>query len=353
MTTGSDIRPMDLTVIVPTFDRPGLIRETIASVLAQTVPAKAILVVDNGPFAREYSDMVASYGGRVTYVRNDPAGTLGARNAGLRRATTEWVAFLDDDDLWKPRFLELARAASSDPRVSYIGADHVKFEAGERQRASNFALAPAGYWDEIARPAAGRVHSFIGRFPVERLLRRIPFYPSSAIVKRELALAVGGFDLRMTGYVTEDIEFLIRVLTAAEVAIIWEPMMEYRLHPGSYSRGRGRQEIGRWKVFEFARAHHPTLDPALARALDEDLPARRRRVFDLAWGIGDYATMNQAGKLLAGGAWTPKRRLMAALAALPPPLAEAARHGVMRLTGRGDRLNEASQAGLPVARDRP
>lgn len=334
MTNDGDVRPLDVTVVISTFDRPVLIRETIDSVLAQTVPAKEIVVVDNGPFEQRYRDVVASYGGRVTYLRNDPPGTLGARNAGLRHAATEWVAFLDDDDLWKPRFLEIAREAMADPRVSYIGADHVKFEAGERQPVTNFDCAPAGYWDGIPRPAAGKAHSFVGRFPVERLLRRIPFYPSSAIIKRDLVTAIGGFDVRMTGYVTEDVEFLIRALSSAQLAIIWEPMMEYRLHPGSYSRGSARQEIGRWKVFEYVRAHHE-LDPALARALDDDLPERRKRIFSVAYDSGDNETLSAVSKLLPGSAWTAKRHLRAALAKLPRPLAEPVRRGIARLTNRG------------------
>ena len=332
MKSDGETLSFDVTVIIPTFNRPELIRETIDSVLAQTVPAKQILVVDNGPDGQAYRDMIDAYQGQVSYLRNDPPGTLAARSAGLAQATTEWVAFLDDDDLWKPRFLEVARRATTNPEVSYIGADHIKFEGTVRQPSTNFDRAPKHYWDNIARPEAGEIHSFVGRFPVERLLKRIPFYPSSAIIKRELVMAAGGFDLRMTGYVTEDIEFLIRALSIANVAIIWEPMMEYRLHRGSYSRGDDRQEIGRWKVFEFARAHHQALEPAFLQALDKDLPGRRERIFSVAYSAGDYESLAEVARLLPRSAWTLRRRLRAALAKLPRPLADTARRAVNRLS---------------------
>lgn len=312
---------LDLSVIIPTYNRPVLIRETIESVLTQTLPPKEIIVVDNGPCSSQYVETVRSYGDRVTYLRNDPPGTLGARNAGLGCATSSWVAFLDDDDLWLPDFLVVARDAMNDPRVTVIGADHVKFEGSVRQPASNFDLAPEGYWDGIGPPVDGKVHSFVGKFPLERLLRRIPFYPSSMLMRRDLALEIGGFDLSLTGFITEDIEFLIRLLTAGELSIIWRPMMEYRLHESSYSRGKHRQTVGRWEIFEFVFENHKDMDGRLRAALEKDLPARRAHVFNVAFGLGDHDTMRKVWQIVDKRRRTWRMHLRRLIAAAPAPLA--------------------------------
>lgn len=320
----------DLSVIIPAYDRLVLIRETIDSVLAQTVPPREIIVVDNGPLAEEHRRLVDTYGGRVRYLRSEPRGVIHARNAGIRHASSRWIVFLDDDDLWSPGFLAIAREAMRDPRVGFIGADHVKFEGAAKEPETNFERAPPGYWDGIPRPEPGKDYSFVGKFPLDRLLRRIPFYPSSGLVRRDVALAVGGFDPQVAGFITDDIEFLIRALTASELAIIWKPMMEYRLHAGNVSRGRNRQSLSRWKVFEFAYRNHRDLDPAFRAALERDLPQRREDAFEVAFATDDHATVKAAWARLEPAQRTWRRRLRRAIVGVPQPWSNMLKRRLVR-----------------------
>jgi glycosyltransferase involved in cell wall biosynthesis len=94
-----------VSVVVPTFNRAELIQETIESVLRQTTPAHEIIVVDDGSTDSTCA-VVRAYGDRVVLLSDDHRSAAAARNRGLARATGDWIAFLDSDDIWTPTKLE-------------------------------------------------------------------------------------------------------------------------------------------------------------------------------------------------------------------------------------------------------
>lgn len=97
-----------VSVVVPTFGRPEFLAEALTSVARQTMGDLECIVVDDGspgPVSLPFAD------GRFRLVRHEQnLGIAAARNTGLSAATGEYVAFLDDDDLWTERRLELALA---------------------------------------------------------------------------------------------------------------------------------------------------------------------------------------------------------------------------------------------------
>ncbi len=96
------------SVIIPTYNRADLLRETLDSVLAQSFKDYEIIVVDDGSTDATEA-VVQSYGGRIHFLRQQNRGPGAARNLGLRHATGTYVAFLDSDDLWFPWTLETYR----------------------------------------------------------------------------------------------------------------------------------------------------------------------------------------------------------------------------------------------------
>lgn len=104
---GSHLDPTDVSVVIPTRNRPHLITRAVQSVLAQTTPPGEIVVVIDGPDEATARVLEGIADPRLKAKQLERNGGPGrARNIGVRASTRTWVAFLDDDDEWKPRKLE-------------------------------------------------------------------------------------------------------------------------------------------------------------------------------------------------------------------------------------------------------
>ena len=94
------------TIIIPVFNRAHLLRETIASVLAQTVADFELIVVDDGSSDDPGTVCRSVADPRIRFVRQDNGGASSARNRGMDEARGDYVAFLDSDDRYLPGHLE-------------------------------------------------------------------------------------------------------------------------------------------------------------------------------------------------------------------------------------------------------
>lgn len=97
---------MNISVVIPAFNNERHLGRAIDSVLAQTRPAEELIVVDDGSTDRT-GEVARAYGDKIRYLRQENAGASAARNAGIRAAAGEWIAFLDADDEWLPDKLAL------------------------------------------------------------------------------------------------------------------------------------------------------------------------------------------------------------------------------------------------------
>jgi glycosyltransferase involved in cell wall biosynthesis len=98
-------RPL-ISVIIPTLNRAAYVREAIESVFAQDYPRVELIVVDNGS-TDDTQKLLAAYGSQLLVRRLTVQGIGIARNAGAALARGEFLAFLDDDDLWVPNKLSV------------------------------------------------------------------------------------------------------------------------------------------------------------------------------------------------------------------------------------------------------
>ncbi|MFK7994743.1 MAG: glycosyltransferase family 2 protein [Granulosicoccus sp.] len=96
------------SVVIPTFNRADSILETLDSCFAQTYTDFEIIVVDDGSSDNTLTVLAAVEDSRLIVASQENAGPAAARNHGMRRATGQYIAFLDSDDSWYPEFLEAA-----------------------------------------------------------------------------------------------------------------------------------------------------------------------------------------------------------------------------------------------------
>src|SRR3954470_765888 len=107
---------MNVSAIIPTFNRRQYIQRAIDSVLAQTLPVDEIIVIDDGSTDGTAEAVEAWYGSRIRVIRQENSGVSGARRRGIQEARGEWIAFLDSDDEWIPeRTAQLLHAAERVP----------------------------------------------------------------------------------------------------------------------------------------------------------------------------------------------------------------------------------------------
>lgn len=115
-----------VSVIIPTYNRAYCIENAIDSVLNQTHREVEVVVVDDGSSDGTRDLLAARYGAdeRVKYFHRENGGVSAARNAGLSRATGDFIALLDSDDVWKPWKLELQLACFRDvPEAGMVWTD--------------------------------------------------------------------------------------------------------------------------------------------------------------------------------------------------------------------------------------
>ncbi|MBI3573830.1 glycosyltransferase [Candidatus Kaiserbacteria bacterium] len=219
-----------VSVVIPTKNRPELLKRALTSVVAQTYKDFEAIVVDDGDGSA--AAMVASFGdSRIRSIKNNGVhGGGAARNLGIREAKGEFVAFLDDDDAWVPEKLAVEvwflNDASAKTAFVFSAVTNVR-ESGEET--SNVPEGKANY--------------------LERALTRFSgFLTSTLLLRREALLAVGGFDESLPSHQEPDL--IIRLSEKYDGISVDKPltrmsMEESHEHIGSDLRRRvaGRKAI--------------------------------------------------------------------------------------------------------------
>ena len=166
-------RAITVSVIIPTYNRAHCVGEAIDSVLAQVPPANEVIVVDDGSTDNTV-EVLAGYGDRIIILHQDNAGAAAARNTGIRHATSEWVAFLDSDDLWYPGRMAVLHRDLADADEDIVGHTGDMRFTGPKQDLRLFDLRG---W-QFSQGKAERVTNIIlkgmtGLFSIATALRRV------------------------------------------------------------------------------------------------------------------------------------------------------------------------------------
>ena len=206
--------PPPLSVVIPSYQRLGLTRAAVESVLAQEEVAFEVVVVDDGSTDGSAAGLREAYAGepRVRLFEKENGGAASARNRGLEEARGDLVVLLDCDDLLVPGALA-ARAAyfEAHPHVDLALCDAV-YEGG---------------WKEDGQTIFGRRH-FRPPTSLRGLLDGAWAQASQMAMRRATA---GRLRFDESYRVAEDVEFLYRVLLAGyEIGLQRETLVRYRKH---------------------------------------------------------------------------------------------------------------------------
>ena len=204
-----------VSVVIPAKNAAAYIRDALSSVLAQTVPAHECIVANDGS-TDATAGIAGEFGPPVTVISTGGVGVAAARNAAAAVATGDYLAFLDADDVWLPRKLELQLAAfRADPGLGlvYTGL-HVVDEQ----------LRFTGRMDVPPDDAAIRKTLLVER-PI------MPGIGSTGLVPIERFRDLGGFDPRFS--MSADCALACGIGLEHRVHGVPRPLVLYRQHPSS------------------------------------------------------------------------------------------------------------------------
>jgi len=265
-----------IAVVVPTRDRPQSLARALRSVLAQSHRELEVVVVDDGsvPAVRLPAELAADP--RVQLVRADGLGAAAARNTGVAATGAGLIAFLDDDDAWRPD--KLARELDTLRRAP----------AGTAAVESGFDLRDEGRLVLRYVPDPERE-----LYPT--LLERPAMQPSTVLVRRSVFDELGGFDPRLER--AEDWDLWVRLAERHDVAALAEVHTDRELNTAL----RPEDEL------RYYRSAIERFAPRVA----EQPPARRRRI------TSEHELMLGALAARAGRRAEARRHLLASWRADP------------------------------------
>ncbi|HEU4630435.1 MAG TPA: glycosyltransferase [Gemmatimonadaceae bacterium] len=249
--TGSSPGTPTVSVILPTFDREPLLREAVASVLAQTFGDWELIVADDGSTDGTRAYLEGLHDPRVRPLFLERRGHIGrTRAAALDAARGTWVAFLDSDDLWLPDKLALQlRRLADAPPCGWSCTGYRLIDAEGRFLPER----PAS----IYRPISGWILEPLLTFTATAAIQTM-------LVRRTLLDEVGGFDESLA--FRSDYDLALRLAVRSEICALAEPLTLVREHPGRTTTQRRHATLfeANARVFRKAAAAAPT---AALRAL--------------------------------------------------------------------------------------
>jgi len=271
-----------ISVVIPTYNRADLLRETVESVLAQTYAPVEVIVVDDGS-TDGTAALMQGYTDRVVYIRQENRGGTAARNTGTRAAKGTYLNWLDHDDLMLPTKLERqVEVLETRPEVGLVHCGYYRIDKD------------GNVLDRITGLPEGDVR--------RRLVCGCFIWSGAPLVRRECIERMGLFDESVW---SSDADMWLRIALAGyRFGCVQDPLGKYRILPDSTMA-----DVARTERLDFATLDRIFADPALPR----DVAAMRTDAYfnQRFWLATRYYTI---------GEWADAERNLTAALALRPEL---------------------------------
>lgn len=261
-----------VSVVIPTKDRPEMLRRAVLSVIGQTYAPVELIVVDDGSAdpAREAIDDLESGDLERFVIRRheENQGGSAARNTGIREARGEYIAFLDDDDRWTPHKLEKQVAAlrGADEAAGVAFAGNRQLDADGNTVDVHLSKADGDVSERILHG------NYIGSF-------------SGMLMRRELSETVGLLDEGFPAW--QDWEYFVRLAQHTEFVAVPEPLVHrYVDHDNRISPGYAVKRDIASTMYE-TRLRDPAREYGIEDRVRASLEVRLGKAARLA---GEYGT---------------------------------------------------------------
>lgn len=242
-----------IAAVIPTKDRPNRVQNAVESVLNQTYSNMEIIIIDDSTghetAARIENLSTSTSEKELTYISNPrPRGVSAARNQAISKTDAKYIAFLDDDDVWKPTKTK-KQLYSFHKGSEFLAAVYCGFKSVT----------------DTGKHLHTKVPQYGGNIYDELLVKDIVGPPSTVMIRRKIIEEVGGFNKNYDHH--EDWELYLRIAENYRFGISAEPLTIRTIHDDATS-----------KDIEAALEHRKQI---LSR---NEATLRNKGLYDAAWG---------------------------------------------------------------------
>ncbi len=276
----SRIEQPSVSVIVATYNRAVLLRETIESILNQHFKDFELIIVDDGS-TDETQEVLKRYGTQLRYLRQDNSGPSAARNLGVRQARAPWISILDSDDLCAPNHLQvLFEYATMHPDIGMVFANGKYLNAPEHGRETIITERKSS---RLARRGVRLKDIF------EKSIVRL----QASLVSRAAYDAVGCHDESLR--ICMDLDLSLRLFMNSRVGYIDDVVFFYRKHEGNIGKNEDLRLSENIRVIHKLLNDYPETRSILGQAnIERRLAYRYYRLAKGRWKRGRYDDAQRA-----------------------------------------------------------
>tara|TARA_B100001741_G_scaffold74766_1_gene60466 strand:+ start:2379 stop:3206 length:828 start_codon:yes stop_codon:yes gene_type:complete len=196
---------MNISVIIPTFNRKETLKRAIRSVLMQSYTPYELIVIDDGSDDGTKEWLKDNYP-NVKYIYQMNSGVSSARNKGIKFARGDWIALLDSDDEWLPSKLkDQANEIELNPAAKFLHTNEIWIRNGVRVNQM-------------------KKHKKYGGYIFEKCLDMCRISPSSVLIKKDIFDEIGMFDETLK--VCEDYDLWLRFASKYPVHFLDQPLIK-------------------------------------------------------------------------------------------------------------------------------
>lgn len=208
---------MQISVVIPTYNRCAVICRSIDSVLRQTRPPNEIIVIDDGSTDDTLNKLEAQYSDQITVIEIPKnAGVSAARNVGIKYSHGDWIALLDSDDEWLETKLATQEQALQQDSHLLCHTEEIWIRNGKRVNPMNKHAKQGGDIFEVCLPLCA-------------------ISPSSVLIHKDLFDQIGNFDESLPA--CEDYDLWLRICSRHSVLFVETPqLLKYGGHADQLSR---------------------------------------------------------------------------------------------------------------------
>lgn len=252
-----NMKELEISVVVPVYNRSEYLKESLDSILQQSLPPEEIVVIDDGSTDDSW-DIIKSYKEKLKPLRIPNSGAGNARKVGVEKTSYPWIAFCDSDDIWLPDHLERrVKLLSKYPETNFSFSDMIPFGPAALSDRTYFNDAPPNWWENLGQQDTNGFFN-IQNNPYKKFLSFNPVATPTIVMTRELYDQAGGINSKYSRMPAEDADLTRKAIAIGNVCCDTKVTAKQRRHEQNMSSIEAENFLGKLQILEDHIQHNLT-----------------------------------------------------------------------------------------------